>query len=79
MSFHPPLLTPLHLPPSIDLNTAAASLGVQKRRIYDITNVLEGVGVVEKRSKNVIAWRGNGSGNEEGKRLVRKVEVSVKG
>lgn len=31
---------------------------MQKRRIYDITNVLEGVGLIEKRSKNVIAWRG---------------------
>lgn len=42
---------------SIDLNDAAEQLNVQKRRIYDITNVLEGVGLTEKRSKNVIAWR----------------------
>uniref|UniRef100_A0A7S2PI66 E2F/DP family winged-helix DNA-binding domain-containing protein n=1 Tax=Leptocylindrus danicus TaxID=163516 RepID=A0A7S2PI66_9STRA len=46
---------------SLDLNDAAVQLGVQKRRIYDITNVLEGVGLIEKRSKNVIAWRGNSS------------------
>jgi hypothetical protein len=37
---------------------------VQKRRIYDITNVLEGVGLVEKRNKNVIAWRGSGCGSD---------------
>jgi hypothetical protein len=43
---------------AIDLNDAAVQLGVQKRRIYDITNVLEGVGLIEKRSKNVITWRG---------------------
>jgi len=43
---------------AIDLNEAASQLNVQKRRIYDITNVLEGVGLIEKRSKNVIAWRG---------------------
>lgn len=43
---------------AIDLNEAAEQLQVQKRRIYDITNVLEGVGLIEKRSKNVIAWRG---------------------
>ena len=43
---------------AIDLNEAAEQLSVQKRRIYDITNVLEGVGLIEKRSKNVIAWRG---------------------
>ncbi|KAL1495839.1 hypothetical protein AB1Y20_016699 [Prymnesium parvum] len=38
----------------LDLNQAATSLGVQKRRIYDITNVLEGIGLIEKRSKNNI-------------------------
>jgi transcription factor E2F3 len=43
---------------SIDLNDAALQLQVQKRRIYDITNVLEGVGLIEKRSKNIIAWKG---------------------
>ncbi|KAJ1448861.1 E2F/DP family, winged-helix DNA-binding domain-containing protein, partial [Pelagophyceae sp. CCMP2097] len=42
----------------IDLNVAASSLGVAKRRIYDITNILEGVGLIEKRSKNNIAWKG---------------------
>lgn len=30
---------------------------VQKRRIYDITNVLEGVGLIEKKSKNNIIWK----------------------
>merc|ERR1712232_643992 len=44
---------------AIDLNDAAAQLNVQKRRIYDITNVLEGIGLIEKRSKNIIAWRGS--------------------
>lgn len=29
----------------------------QKRRIYDITNVLEGIGLIEKRSKNSIQWK----------------------
>uniref|UniRef100_H3G7T6 E2F/DP family winged-helix DNA-binding domain-containing protein n=1 Tax=Phytophthora ramorum TaxID=164328 RepID=H3G7T6_PHYRM len=41
----------------LDLNTAAESLGVQKRRIYDITNVLEGIGLIEKTSKNNIHWK----------------------
>lgn len=41
-----------------DLNTAAEALNVrQKRRIYDITNVLEGIGLIEKRSKNMIQWK----------------------
>jgi len=42
---------------TIDLNRAAESLGVQKRRIYDITNVLEGIGLIEKKSKNNIQWK----------------------
>jgi len=46
---------------AVDLNEAALQLNVQKRRIYDITNVLEGIGLIEKRSKNVIAWRNEDS------------------
>ncbi|MED6279748.1 hypothetical protein CHARACLAT_003851 [Characodon lateralis] len=43
----------------LDLKLAADSLAVkQKRRIYDITNVLEGVGLIEKKNKNIIQWRG---------------------
>ena len=41
----------------VDLNIASAHLGVQKRRIYDITNVLEGIGLIEKKSKNKIKWK----------------------
>jgi hypothetical protein len=33
---------------------------LQKRRIYDITNVLEGIGLIEKKSKNNIQWKGCG-------------------
>ncbi|GAB2234874.1 hypothetical protein Droror1_Dr00004143 [Drosera rotundifolia] len=42
----------------LDLNQAAEVLEVQKRRIYDITNVLEGIGLIEKRLKNRIQWKG---------------------
>jgi transcription factor E2F3 len=41
----------------LDLNWAATELGVQKRRIYDITNVLEGIGLIEKQSKNNVRWK----------------------
>jgi len=41
----------------VDLNVASNTLGVQKRRIYDITNVLEGIGILEKKSKNNIQWK----------------------
>lgn len=40
----------------VDLNVASTKLAVQKRRIYDITNVLEGIGILEKKSKNKIQW-----------------------
>jgi len=40
----------------LDLNQAAEVLSVQKRRIYDITNVLEGIKLIEKRSKNNVQW-----------------------
>lgn len=43
---------------SLDLNNAAETLEVQKRRIYDITNVLEGIGLIEKTLKNRIRWKG---------------------
>ena len=41
----------------VDLNQAAAMLEVQKRRIYDITNVLEGISLIQKKSKNNIQWK----------------------
>nr|ABD77592.2 E2F1 [Chlamydomonas reinhardtii] len=50
----------------LDLNQAAETLKVQKRRIYDITNVLEGVGLIEKKSKNNIRWKGAGDGGRGG-------------
>lgn len=39
---------------TIDLNDAVDTLRVQKRRIYDITNVLEGIGYIKKFTKNKI-------------------------
>ncbi|KAF9974136.1 Transcription factor e2f2 [Actinomortierella ambigua] len=41
---------------SLDLNKTAETLKVQKRRIYDITNVLEGIELIEK-SKNTVRWK----------------------
>ncbi|XP_057168572.1 transcription factor E2F1 isoform X1 [Ursus arctos] len=43
----------------VDLNWAAEVLKVQKRRIYDITNVLEGIQLIAKKSKNHIQWLGS--------------------
>ncbi|XP_041827055.1 transcription factor E2F2 [Melanotaenia boesemani] len=55
----------------LDLNWATEVLEVQKRRIYDITNVLEGVQLIRKKSKNNIQWlvgdvfEGGSSGGEK--------------
>ncbi|KAF6142918.1 hypothetical protein GIB67_003874 [Kingdonia uniflora] len=46
---------------TLDLNKTADVLEVQKRRIYDITNVLEGIGFIEKTTKNNIRWKGFGT------------------
>ena len=44
----------------INMTQAAEQLGVGKRRIYDITNVLEGLGMVSKWSVNSVKWIGTG-------------------
>ncbi|KAJ8336840.1 hypothetical protein SKAU_G00380600 [Synaphobranchus kaupii] len=56
----------------LDLKVAADSLAVrQKRRIYDITNVLEGVGLIEKKTKNIIQWKGENTGCQTKETLER--------
>ncbi|KAK0414243.1 hypothetical protein QR680_007226 [Steinernema hermaphroditum] len=61
----------------VDLNTAADNLNVkQKRRIYDITNVMEGIGLIEKKSKNVIQWKG-GEFRKPGTRDLKPEEESI--
>jgi transcription factor E2F3 len=40
----------------LDLNRAMEILQVQKRRIYDITNVLEGINLIERYKKNHVRW-----------------------
>jgi transcription factor E2F3 len=60
---------------SVDLNEAAKVLGVQKRRIYDITNVLEGIGLIQKSIKNKIKWRGlKGSAGREARDSTAEIE-----
>ena len=39
---------------TIDLNEACKRLNIQKRQIYDITNVLEGIDLIKKKEKNHI-------------------------
>ena len=63
---------------TIDINEAVKHLKVQKRRIYDITNVLEGIGYIEKQSKNKIKWVGKNEENnymEEMNELTNKIKI----
>jgi len=62
----------------LDLNAAATMLGVQKRRIYDITNVLEGIGIIEKRSKNNIQWKGMGANSSNMQAELDKLKDDVR-
>ncbi|CAI5981260.1 unnamed protein product [Closterium sp. NIES-65] len=48
-------------------------LPVQKRRIYDITNVLEGIGLIEKRGKNIVRWAGMNLQGEGASRMQHDV------
>lgn len=41
------------------MNFAVRMLKVRKRRIYDITNVLEGIGYLERTDKGEIKWLSN--------------------
>ena len=40
-----------------NINDIDKKLGVQKRRIYDIVKVLEGVGMVERPKRNEVALK----------------------
>ncbi|NXY48541.1 E2F6 factor, partial [Ceuthmochares aereus] len=51
----------------LDLNEVATTLGVRKRRVYDITNVLDGIHLIRKRSKNLIQWIGSNLDHVVGK------------
>ncbi|XP_060773833.1 transcription factor E2F6 isoform X2 [Neoarius graeffei] len=50
----------LHSAPGgiLDLNEATRKLGTRKRRVYDITNVLNGIKLITKKSKSKIQWVG---------------------
>ncbi len=49
----------------ININEIVKKLKVKKRRIYDITNVLEGIGYIKKLAKNQICWIKSDLINEE--------------
>ncbi|XP_061738514.1 transcription factor E2F3 isoform X2 [Nerophis ophidion] len=42
----------------LDLNVVCSQLNTSKRRIYDVTNVLEGIFLIKKKYKNHVQWMG---------------------
>jgi hypothetical protein len=59
----------------VDLNVTAGSLGVSKRRLYDITNVMEGIAFIHKKSKNQIQWRAAPGDTSESLAALRNAQV----
>ena len=43
----------------LDLSQVEKTLEASKRRLYDVTNVLAGIGVIERTGKSKIRWVGN--------------------
>lgn len=50
-------------------------LKVQKRRIYDITNVLEGINLIQRYKKNHVRWVGTAPDDIKLKREVEAYEA----
>ena len=55
---------------NININELVKDLSVKKRRIYDITNVLQGMGYIEKKGKNEIIWIKN--------QILNKKDIKIK-
>ncbi|XP_061422505.1 transcription factor E2F8-like [Lethenteron reissneri] len=56
----PPYAGPTHTP-DVSLDHAASQLGVERRRIYDIVNVLESLELMSRVAKNRYSWHGRDS------------------
>lgn len=41
---------------SLDLREVTTSLRTRRRRVYDITNILEGIDLIRKESANRVKW-----------------------
>ena len=61
---------------SININDLVNELSVKKRRIYDITNVLQGIGYLQKSGKNEIIWTKTVKSKKNSKKKIEKLKKS---
>ena len=61
---------------SININDLVNELSVKKRRIYDITNVLQGIGYLQKSGKNEIIWTQTVKSKKNSKKKIEKLKKS---
>ena len=61
---------------NININDLEKDLDVKKRRIYDITNVLQGIGYIEKKGKNEISWIKNCKDQNQNKSKISDSYIS---
>lgn len=52
-------------------------LNVQKRRIYDITNVLEGINLIERYKKNHVRWIATNPADIKKKKLTDEMYQNI--
>ncbi|XP_056096111.1 transcription factor E2F4 [Rhinichthys klamathensis goyatoka] len=61
----------------LDLNEVTRKLATRKRRVYDITNVLTGIHLIKKTSKNKIQWMGPGAVGSIGNQWSPKTKANL--
>ncbi|KAK2884161.1 hypothetical protein Q8A67_017798 [Cirrhinus molitorella] len=61
----------------LDLNEVTRKLGTRKRRVYDITNVLTGIQLIKKTSKNKIQWMNPASSSSFGNQWNTKTKADL--
>ncbi|XP_037549566.1 transcription factor E2F3 [Nematolebias whitei] len=62
----------------LDLKLVSQELNLSRRRIYDITNVLEGIRLIKKTSKSHIQWLGRSLIDNTNKQLMALAEEEMK-